>query len=129
MLRIYFSFSVQCKLTLLLQLSQTQTDSSYRLSVKIKYRPERKNSRTNLQNIQRNSEAAFAVKTLLFIPIGFATTLQHGILFVCFILEYFYIFFVPHLKGKKNTFSNVFFFQMWFVPRIKNTNSSWPSSS
>ena len=35
----YFSFSVQCTLTLLLQLKQTPTDSSYKPSFKKKDRP------------------------------------------------------------------------------------------
>ncbi len=39
MLCIYFSVSVQCTLTLLLQLKQTPTDSSYELSFKKKDRP------------------------------------------------------------------------------------------
>ncbi len=38
MLCIYFSFSVQCTLTLLLQLKQTPTDSSYKPSFKKKDR-------------------------------------------------------------------------------------------
>ncbi len=40
MLCIYFSLSVQCTLTLLLQLKQTPTDSSYKPSFKKKDRPE-----------------------------------------------------------------------------------------
>ncbi len=39
MLCIYFSFSVQCTLTLLLQLKQTPTDSSYKPSFKKKDQP------------------------------------------------------------------------------------------
>ena len=39
MLCIYFSFSLQCTLTLLLQLKQTPTDSSYKPSFKKKDRP------------------------------------------------------------------------------------------
>ncbi len=39
MLCIYFSLSVQCTLTLLLQLKQTPTDSSYKPSFKKKDRP------------------------------------------------------------------------------------------
>ncbi len=39
MLCIYFSLSVQCTLTLLLQLNQTPTDSSYKPSFKKKDPP------------------------------------------------------------------------------------------
>ncbi len=94
MLRIYFSFSVQCKLTLLLQLSQTQTDSSYRLSVKIKYRPERKNSRTNLQNIQRNSEGPLQLRRCFLFPL--VSLIRCNTVFCLFHFRIFlYIFLYP----------------------------------
>ncbi len=57
MLCIYFSLSVQRMLTLLLQLKQTPTESSYKPSFKKKDRPD---------IMQLNSAASMINKTLLF---------------------------------------------------------------
>ncbi len=59
MLCIYFSLSVQCTLTLLLQLKQTPTDSSYKPGFKKKDRA-----------IQRNSGATVALTKSIFFSSG-----------------------------------------------------------
>ncbi len=70
MLCIYFSLSVQCTLTLLLQLKQTPTDSSYKPSFKKKDRPGTEKQGTNLMAIQRYSGATVAVTKSIFFSSG-----------------------------------------------------------
>ncbi len=65
MLCIYFSLSVQCMLTLLLQLEQTALINQ--VSRK-KTDQERRNNGTNLKAIQRNSGATVAVTKSIFFP-------------------------------------------------------------
>ncbi len=79
MLCIYFSLSVQCTLTLLLQLKQTPTDSSYKPSFKKRDRPgTKKHNGTNLKAIQRNSGATVAATKSIFFP-AVAYGLPHNI--------------------------------------------------
>ncbi len=95
MLCIYFSLSVQCTLTLLLQLKQTPTDSSYKQSFKTKDRPWRNNG-TNLTAIQRNSGVTVAVTKSIFFPQrkprGFPTTLQRRIFYISICFPFLKIF-------------------------------------
>ncbi len=60
-----FLVSVQCTSTLLLQLIQTPTDSSYKRK---KTDQERKNNGTNLTAIQRNLGPTVAVTMSIFFP-------------------------------------------------------------
>ncbi len=65
MLCIYFSLSVQCTLTLLLQLKQTPTDSSYKPSFKKKDRP---GTEKQPYKPYGYSAPTVAVTTLIFPP-------------------------------------------------------------
>ncbi len=74
--------------TLLLQLNQTPTDSSYKPSFKKKTDQERRNNGTNLTAIQQNSGATVAVTKSIFFSSGsLGASPQH----------YSYFFFVSHL--------------------------------
>ncbi len=66
MLCIYFSFYVQCTLTLLLQLKQHQQTAHKNQVSRKKTNQELRNNGTNLTAIQQNSGATIAVMTQKF---------------------------------------------------------------
>ncbi len=100
MLCIYFSFYVQCTLTLLLPLKQTPTDRSYKQVSRKKTNQELRNNGTNLTAIQQNSGETVAVTTQKFSPSGILwASPQHYnaiffiLVFIFHFYKYFYIFF------------------------------------
>ncbi len=107
MLCIYFSLSVQCMLTLLLQLKQTPTDSSFSRK---KTHQERRNNGTNQMAIQRNKGGDRCSYEVEFFSSGsLGVSLQHYnavfliLVFVFHFLKYFYIIFFCILFKRKNS--------------------------
>ncbi len=101
MLCIYFSLSVQCMLTLLLQLKQAPTDSSYKPSFKKKDRPGTEKQRyKSLWLFSEIRGATVAVTKSIFFSSGsLRASPQHYnavfliLVFVFYFFKYFYIIF------------------------------------
>ncbi len=95
MLCIYFSLSVQCMLTLLLQLKQTPTDSSYKQSFK-KKRPTR-NGETTVQTLWlfRGDRCSYEVEFLSCGSLGASPQLNNAVFSILvFVFHFFILFFL-----------------------------------
>ncbi len=101
LLCIYFSLSVKCTLTLLLQLKQTPTDSSYKPSFKKKDRPRRRNNGTTLRLFSDIQGRPLQLRSQFFFSRGsLGASPQHNnavffiLVFVFHFFKYFYINFL-----------------------------------
>ncbi len=93
MLCIYFLLSVQCTLTLLLQLKQTPTDSSYKPSFKKKDRPGTEKQWYKFYSYSakfRGDRCSYEVDFFFSGSLGASPQLNNAVFFILVLVFYFF---------------------------------------